>query len=203
MTGPQGSGNHLFSKVFALHDEVFGWSSLNENYWEGHQYEPFYNSWHDSSNLSNFDWDCSDYFVTSISCPYVYKGEQVIPDYTNFIREATKHCDVQLAIIGRDQNILETQQTRVRGEHTTPYALDRLKSLLYMYPTNFLSQELLYLYKEKYLQSVAKELNWPISWWHEELDYILCEDANAKYIRDVEEHWLDKEVKKAIKDSKC
>jgi hypothetical protein len=201
ITGPQGSGNHVFSKVFALHDKVFGWSSLNETYWEGHQYEPFYQHWHDPKLLSEFDWTQSDYYVTSISCPYVYDGEQTIPDYTSFIQEATKHCDVQLAIIGRDQNILEMQQTRVRGEHTTPY----LTSLLYKYhPTIFLSQELLYLYKEKYLQSVAKQLDWPVAWWNEELDNILKEDANKKYINPVKEHWLDKEVKKAIKDSnKC
>jgi hypothetical protein len=72
-----------------------------------------------------------------------------------------------------------------------------------MYPTNFLSQELLYLYKDKYLQSLAKEMNWPICWWEQELDSILKEDANKKYITPVKEHWLDNEVKKAIKDSKC
>ena len=203
MTGPQGSGNHLFSKIFALHDEVYGWESLLYTYWQGHQYEPFYECWQDPEMLHDVDWTQADYYVTSISCPFVYKGEQTIPNYREFIREASHYCEIQLAVIGRDQNILETQQTRVRGEHTTPQALDKLKSLVYMYPTNFLSQELLYLYKDKYLQSLAKDMNWPICWWEQEIDNILKEDANKKYISPVKEHWLDKEVKKAIKDSKC
>jgi len=204
ITGPQGSGNHVFSKVFALHDKVFGWSSLNETYWEGHHHEPFADMWQDPELLREFDWTQSEYFVTSVSCPYVYDGEQTIPDYTSFIQEATNHCDVQLAIIGRDQNILEMQQKRVRGMHTTPIAMEWIKILKQTpYPTHFLSQELLYMYKEKYLQSVAKQLNWPVAWWNEELDKILKEDANKKYISPVKEHWLDKEVKKAIKDSKC
>lgn len=200
MTGPQGSGNHLFSKIFALHDNVFGWDSLNKVYWEGHQYEPFYQCWNDPKLLSEFDWTQSDYYVTSISCPFVYNGKQSLPNYREFIDIARQYCEVQLAVIGRDQNILEMQQIRVRGEHTTPYILSNLESLL---PTNFLSQELLYLYKDKYLQSLAKEMNWPICWWEQEIDNILKEDANKKYISPVKEHWLDNEVKKAIKDSKC
>ena len=42
LTGPQGSGNHLWSKIFSLHEDVFGWKSLLDNYWEAHRYsEPF------------------------------------------------------------------------------------------------------------------------------------------------------------------
>lgn len=203
MTGPQGSGNHLFSKVFALHDEVFGWQSLLKTYWEGHHREPFADTWKDPELLEAFDWDCADYFVTSVSCPYVVDGESVLPNFVDFINEASKYCKVQLAIIGRDQNILEAQQKRVRGKHTTPMFIDKIKSLVYMYPTNFISNELLYLYGKEYLQSMAKELDWPIAWWHEELASILDTNTNAKYVQQVKEYWLDEEVKKAIKDSKC
>ena len=203
LTGPQGSGNHLFSKVFALHDEVFGWQSLLNTYWEGHHHEPFADTWNDPELLEAFDWDCADYFVTSISCPYVVDGEPVEPNFVNFINEASNYCKVQLAIIGRDQNILEAQQNRVRGKHTTPMFLNKIKSLVYMYPTNFISNELLYLYGKEYLQSIAKELDWPIAWWHEELEHILDTNTNAKYVQPVKEYWLDNEVKKAIKDSKC
>ena len=203
MTGPQGSGNHLFSKIFALHDEVYGWESLLYTYWEGHHHEPFAEMWNDPELLDAFDWSCADYFVTSVSCPFVSNGKPIVPDYRNFIRYASRHVDVQLAIIGRDQNILQAQQTRVRGEHTTSQALDAIKKLIHMWPTNFLSQELLYLYKESYLASLAKDMNWPICWWEKEIDNILTEDANKKYISPVKEHWLDNEVKKAIKDSKC
>ena len=56
LTGPQGSGNHLWSKVFSLHEDVFGWKSLLENYWEAHRLtEPFAAYWRDPSTLKEFD----------------------------------------------------------------------------------------------------------------------------------------------------
>ena len=57
ITGPQGSGNHLFSKIFALSPEVQGWAALNEKYWIGHDQEPFAEYWHDPSLLENFKWE--------------------------------------------------------------------------------------------------------------------------------------------------
>ena len=33
LTGPQGAGNHLFSKVFAQHPSVYGWQDLTQEYW--------------------------------------------------------------------------------------------------------------------------------------------------------------------------
>ena len=35
ITGPQGSGNHLFSRILSTHPEVGGWKSLLEadNFW--------------------------------------------------------------------------------------------------------------------------------------------------------------------------
>ena len=33
VTGPQGAGNHLWSKIFSLHPKVYGWKSLLENYY--------------------------------------------------------------------------------------------------------------------------------------------------------------------------
>ena len=39
--GPQGSGNHLYAKIFGSNSKVFAWESLQEKYWEGHDMEPF------------------------------------------------------------------------------------------------------------------------------------------------------------------
>ena len=56
LIGPQGAGNHLWSKIFSLHAEVFGWKSLLENYWEAHRFsEPFAQHWRDHSLLKDFD----------------------------------------------------------------------------------------------------------------------------------------------------
>ena len=64
LTGPQGSGNHLWSKIFSLHHDVFGWKSLLDNYWEAHRTtEPFAKCWKNIELLKEFDWSTHDYFL--------------------------------------------------------------------------------------------------------------------------------------------
>ena len=55
------------------------------------------------------------------------KPEIAIPMYEKFIEVASNYCEVSVAIIGRDANILQYQQQRVRKKHTTPMALDAFK----------------------------------------------------------------------------
>jgi hypothetical protein len=193
ITGPQGSGNHLFSKIFALADQVQGWSALNQQYWIGHDQEPFARYWHDPVLLDQFDWQ-EKYYVTSISCPYVYCGETIIPDYAAFISRCP--VPVRLAIIGRDQTILEYQQSRVRGRQTKQEFLNTINDLMKYDPT-FISQELLYLYGANYIKSLGQQLDFPVSQDVTAINEILKEDANKKYIEPVTNHWLDEEVKRA------
>ena len=40
VTGPQGSGNHLFAKIFNMHPSVKGWQMMWQE-WQGHHLEPF------------------------------------------------------------------------------------------------------------------------------------------------------------------
>jgi hypothetical protein len=193
ITGPQGSGNHLFSKIFALSDQVQGWSALTKTYWIGHDQEPFAKYWHQPELLDDFDWS-HDYYVTSVSCPYVYYGETVVPDYAAFI----SHCPVpvKLAVIGRDQTILEYQQSRVRDRITKHELLNVVDGLMKYDPT-FISQELLYLYGANYIKSLGQQLKFPVSQDAIAINEILKEDANKKYIEPVITHWLDEEVKQA------
>ena len=193
ITGPQGSGNHLFSKIFALSSEVQGWSALNKQYWIGHDQEPFADYWHTPELLNNFIWEY-DYYVTSVSCPYVYRGEILVPDYDKFIDCCP--VEVKLAIIGRDQTILEYQQSRVRGRETKHKFLNVVDNLMKYNPT-FISQELLYLYGVNYIQSLGQQLGIPVSQDVTAIKEILKEDANKKYIEPVISHWLDEEVKLA------
>jgi hypothetical protein len=201
LTGPQGSGNHLFSKVLALHEDVYGWKTLLNTYWEGHHHEPFAEHWKNPELLHDFDWEQSDYYVTSISCPFFADGAPHIPDYQAFTDILEEYCEIDIAIIGRDQNILEYQQERVRGVHTTPLALDYFDYLFESFDVTFLSQELLYLYKSRYLEQVEKLLDFPIAHYDPELDVILQEDANRKYIKRSDEYWLDFEVHRAMRES--
>jgi hypothetical protein len=200
ITGPQGSGNHLFSKCLAVHEDVYGWKSLLNTYWEGHHHEPFADAWEDPELLHEFNWSQSEYFVTSVSCPYFKNKQAVVPNYEKFIETAKQYVDqIDVAIIGRDQTILEYQQLRVRKEHTTEIALNSFKWLFKNQQCSFLSQELLALYKVDYLKQVSKQLDWPIAYL--DVDEILTNDANKKYIKDVQEYWLDDEVHKAVNES--
>jgi len=198
ITGPQGSGNHLFSKIFALHPAVAGWKQLNQQYWIGHDQEPFAEYWKNPALLDTFIWD-QDHYVTSISCPYVYRGETVVPDYDEFIGRCP--VPVRLAIIGRDQTILQYQQSRVRSKETKQEFLNIVDGLMKYNPT-FISQELLYLYGANYVQSLGQQLEFPVSQDATAINEILREDANQKYIKPVTSHWLDEEVKQASRKPK-
>ena len=87
ITGPQGSGNHVFSKCLAVHEDVYGWKSLLNTYWEGHHHEPFADMWQDPELLREFDWTQSEHFVTSVSCPYFKDQKPHSPAYKEFIND--------------------------------------------------------------------------------------------------------------------
>ena len=199
MTGPQGSGNHLFSKALGQNKNIFVWPALQEKYWEGHDLEPFAECWKDPLKLNEFDWEQSNYFVTSISCPYFDDGVETIPQYNEFINIAKKFADIQFLIIGRDRNIIRLQQERVRGKHTTPGFMSQIDSIIFNFRTIFASQEMLYLYKLNYLQWLEKELGLLDSELTEDnirLLKILSKDANEKYISQANSE-LDKTIKLA------
>ena len=197
LTGPQGSGNHLWSKIFSLHPDVFGWKTLLNNYWEAHRFsEPFCKYWRDPSLLKDFDWSTHDYFFTSISVPLgiASAGTKWSPNVSEFAREVEKlGIETKIVVVGRDQNILYNQQIRLREESTVRHLLDQLPK---MKNKVYLSYELLYLYKQEYLKSL--DLGIPIAWYDNRIYDILEEDANKKYIQYVEYNPLDKCNKTAI-----
>lgn len=193
LTGPQGSGNHLFSKIFAATDTVYGWKDLNTTYWVPHDKEPFADAWNSPSLLQDVKFD--EYAVTSISCPYAYHGQTVEPDYNTFILTAKDlGYQVQLAIIGRDQTVLQHQQERVRGTHSLPRFMRHVDNLLELNPV-FLSTELLYLYRMNYVRSLRSLLDFPINITEEKLEEILVIDPNSKYFAPIGDQPLDSYVR--------
>ena len=199
LTGPQGAGNHLWSKIFSLHPEVYGWKTLLDNYWEAHRFaEPFARHWRDHTLLKSFDWAQSEYYFTSISLPLGIIGHDVnpiwMPDIQGFT-ETVVGCgvEVEMAIVGRDQTILDNQQTRIRTQSTLPMFLEQLPKI--QNPT-FLSYELLYLYKQDYLKSL--KFNIPVAWDDPSINIILENDSNLKYIHYVDEYVLDNGNKQGI-----
>jgi len=193
LLGPQGAGNHLWSKIFSLHPEVYGWKTLLDNYWEAHRFaEPFARHWRDPNLLKSFDWSQSEYYFTSISLPLGIIGSDVnpvwMPNVDLFARSvASCEVDIEFAVIGRDQTILTNQQTRIRTQPTLPMFLTELSKV--SNPT-FLSYELLYLYKQDYLKSL--QLNIPVAYDDSRVNAILADDANTKYVHSVDYNELDK-----------
>ena len=199
LTGPQGAGHHLWSKVLSLHPEVYGWKTLLENYWEAHRFaEPFAQHWRDHTLLKSFDWSQSEYYFTSISLPLGIVGHDVnpiwMPDLHGFAATVLGcEVEVEIAVVGRDQTILNNQQTRIRTQRTLPLFLEQLPKI---WNPTFLSYELLYLYKQDYLKSL--KLNIPVAWDDPSIDTILENDSNLKYIHYVDEYILDNGNKQGI-----
>ena len=195
IAGPQGAGNHLWAKVFSQHPDVFGWKSLLENYWEPHRFnEPFAKYWKDPSLLSQFDWSQSDYYVTSISIPLGIPDSKENPMWEPNIDQFKRvleleGVDVKVALIGRDQNILSEQQYRIRNKSTLPMFKKQLKTTTGT-PV-YLSYELLYLYKDQYVETL--DVNIPVD---ANVGYLLTDDANNKYVHGIESNTLDQGNKK-------
>jgi hypothetical protein len=196
LTGPQGAGNHLWSKILSIHPEVYGWKSLLDNYWEAHRFaEPFCEYWRNTKLLDTFDWSQSEYYFTSISCPLGIPGSDINPLWMpNIIEFANAVCKngvtVKIAVTGRDQTILNYQQTRVRRESTFHLFTEHMEE--FDITPIFLSYELLYLYKGDYLRSLDRtQMNIPIAWNDPRVNTILEIDANEKYIHSIDTNPLD------------
>lgn len=194
--GPQGSGNHLFGKIFSLHESVHGWKdALNpDGYFIPHYKEPFNYYW---NNIDKIDLDImgsKQYAVTSISNPYIENWLPKIPPVIEFVEKVESlGIEVQPVVIGRDRNILTHQQTRLRGGPTWGNITQLLQRM--QTPPFYISQELLYLYRRQYMKSLAHWLDFPVAYDHPLVDEILKQDANEKYIHAADPWWLDEHVK--------
>lgn len=200
LTGPQGSGNHLWSKIFALHPKVLGWRALLNDYWIGHDEEPWAQYWLNPATLRDAPWTASDWHVTSISVPYMNNGLATVPDFKGFVSGVQGlGYRVKLGVIGRDRNILQHQETRVRGGVTLDQAVAEYSKFA---APAFLSYELLHLYGRHYLQKIERELEFPIAWDNPKLDEILKEDTNSKYFGAVNAQPLDAVAQHASRKKK-
>ena len=195
ITGPQGSGNHLFSRLFSLHSDVCGWSDLQNEYWIPSDMETFSKYMVDPKSLSEFDFSGYDYYVANVSVPFVYDGIKQIPKIYEFAKEAVRlGIDVSIGIIVRDQNINKLQQQRVRGSETLHIATSYYDTLIDEFDTHYIDHEAFFLYKKKYLKYLSKILNFPIDYDNKQLLKFIDKDANSKYVQYVEKDWLDEQV---------
>jgi hypothetical protein len=197
VTGPQGSGNHLFSRLLSLHPEVRGWEELLDKYWVPSDQEPFADYWVDPDKLQTDQFDDYRFHLANVSCPFMYDGVRYVPKILEVAQQAASFgVHVQIAIIVRDQNINAEQQRRVRGEVTTPIAQEYYYNNLLNseFPVHFLDHEAFFLHQEYYLKWVSKILDFPVESDVNKIKRFIDKDANHKYVKYVNEYWLDEQV---------
>jgi hypothetical protein len=197
ITGPQGSGNHLFSRILSLHPEVSGWEELKDQYWVPSDQEPFAEYWVDPEKLSADKFANGEYFLANVSCPFFFDGVRYTPKILEVAKRARLFgVEVEIAVIVRDQNINQLQQLRVRKEHTTPIAQDYYYNILIPsgLPVHFLDHEAFFLHREHYINWVGRTLRFPVETNPEKLSRFITEDANHKYVKYIDNHWLDNVV---------
>jgi hypothetical protein len=197
ITGPQGSGNHLFSRVFSTHPKVGGWKQLLDEYWVPSDLEPFAEYWVYPERTTAEVFDGYDYWLANVSVPFVYDGVRQTPKILEMANQAKSlGIDVTIAIIVRDQNIQAEQQLRVRKEVTLPIAQEYYYDHLLTsdFPVHFLDNEAFFLHKQHYLKWASNLLQFPVDYDNPDILKFITEDPNRKYVKHVDEYWLDQEV---------
>ena len=194
VTGPQGSGNHLFARLFSMHPNVIGWESLHDNYWVPSDEEPFARYWVYPEELKFPE---GNFFCANVSVPFFYDGVRQTPKIKEVAQKAMS-LGVQpiIAVIVRDRNINELQQVRVGGECTLDIATEYYKDIA----CHFIDHEAFFLYKEKYIEYLGRLLEFPVI--KEGIDNFISVDANHKYVFPCKKHWLDDEIRKGRKTFK-
>jgi len=194
VTGPQGSGNHLFARLFSAHPNVVGWESLHDNYWVPSDQEPFARYWVYPEELKFPE---GDFFCANVSVPFFYDGVRQVPKIKEVAQKAMS-LGVQpiIAVIVRDRNINELQQVRVGGECTIDTALEYYKDMA----VHFIDHEAFFLYKEKYIEYLGRLLEFPVT--KEGIDNFISVDANHKYVFPCKKHWLDDVIRQGRKPFK-
>jgi hypothetical protein len=194
VTGPQGSGNHLFSRLLSLHPAVEGWTEILDQYWVPSDQEPFAEYWVTPELLTQEVFENKDFYFANVSCPFFFDGVRNIPKILEVAERARSFgVEVEIAIVVRDQNINQLQQLRVRKEHTTPIAQKYYYETLLpsSFPVHFLDHEAFFLHTTHYLKWVSRVLNFPIAYDNPDIMKFITEDANHKYVRAIDTHWLD------------
>lgn len=198
-TGPQGSGNHLFARLLSLHPDVVGWEKLKENYWVPSDEEPFARYWVYPEELQFPE---GKFFLANVSVPFFYDGIRQVPKILEVCEQAKKlGVEPVVAIITRDQNINSLQQKRVGGEVTLPTALNYYDHIIASgVEYHFIDHEAFFLHRENYIKYLGRLLKFPVT--VEGINTFIDKDANHKYIKDIDHHWLDDVIREGRKPFK-
>ena len=200
LTGAQGSGNHLVSRLFSLHEKVQGWDALLDKYWVPSDEEPFAKFFITPSELESEH--LSEYTVCNVSYPFIYDGEKVYPKIKEVAERAIElGAEVQIGIIVRDHNINRLQQQRVRGYVAFDEARSYFRHLdAEKYNVHFISHETIFAYPNMYMRYLGQQLNFPVDYANAWKNIDVA--PNSKYVQFVDEYWLDEEVHAGLRSKR-
>ena len=117
ITGPQGSGNHLFSKLFDYHPDVKGWD-FGDKYWIPSDEEPFADCWIDP--LKTKDMLTHPLMVANVSVPFVYDGVREVPKIQEVVNEAKDAgYDVKVCIVVIRQSAHMSKRDKGKQQHVS------------------------------------------------------------------------------------
>lgn len=195
ITGPQGSGNHFFSRVLSQHPEVEGWEDLKKKYWVPSDLEPFAEYWANPERLTIDKFANSEYFLANVSCPVYIDG---VRQFSKIREVADRARDlgirVTIAIIVRDKNINMAQHKRLMNGYTSlPEAQEYYYNNILNsdHAVHFVDHEAFFLHGKHYLKWLSKILDFPIAWDSDSINDFIEKDPNQKYITPIDQHWLD------------
>jgi hypothetical protein len=199
ITGPQGSGNHFFSRVLSQHPAVEGWEDLKQEYWVPSDLEPFADYRVHPEKLSAYKFENSKYFLANVSCPVYIDGVRQFPK----IREVADRARdlgvrVTIGLIVRDKNINTVQQQRLMGGYASlPEAQEYYYNNILDsdHEVHFVDHEAFFLHGKHYLKWLSKIMDFPIAWDSDAIYDFIEQDANHKYVTPIESHWLDEHIR--------
>ena len=178
--GPQGSGNHIWSKVFTT------WADAE--FWVGHKDEPHSKLWENMDSWKTHSF--SGNTVVSISIPYAVEGQTSFPDIKQWKKIMNERgIDSKICVVTRDQNINFLQNKRVRQENHYDQSVEYIKSLEV---DCFLSTETLLIYQNQYIHQLSQQLDYPIDFKDRKF---FDTSFNEKYVHYVEDFHLDDTVR--------
>lgn len=194
VTGPQGSGNHLFARIFSQHPKVHGWQALLDQYWVPSDEEPFAEYWVYPERLSADYFDSAQYFVANVSAPFFYDGQRQLPKIQQVAEQAQSlGIKVTVAIVCRDININRVQQQRVGNAVTIESAHEYYAQLIKKFRCHFISNETFFAWGQHYIEYLGQQFDFPVD--ADKCRDLIDKNPNEKYVQAVETHWLDDTIR--------
>ena len=105
---------------------------------------------------------------------------------------------VSIGLIVRDKNINTVQQQRLMGGYSSlPEAQEYYYNNILdsEHEVHFVDHEAFFLHGKHYLKWLSQVMDFPIAWDSDSIYDFIEKDANHKYVKPIEIHWLDEHIR--------